>query len=148
MGHYRKLRVSGFGIFDQGLNGDYALDMEVKDHRIYRRTSTMIGGMLSIVPSKISLEGNLWVLTSEGGHCVKHTEEGTVTPCGSYENEIKVEPFIKSPSLISSLAFPAPCLDHEYYAANGGVSFAQHTGFLMLRTYATGERVSAIHLKR
>jgi hypothetical protein len=153
VGQCRTVRVSGFGFLEQGLNGDYGLDLSQHSRRVYRRKSASLGGLITIVPSQIAVDdaSGAWVLTSDGGHRLAHllgsrpaTGRGgrPALPCGSYEGGVTVTLVKASGSVVGSLAFPAPRLDCDFHAANG-FGLERHAGFVSLRTAGAGPAASA-----
>lgn len=151
VGIIRTVTVSGFGIMDS-MNGDYELDLETLESRIYRRRGATNFFASSSPESKPFLRevNGLWVLRSSAGHDLQHTEAGAPTPAGTYECPQGIHPPAtcktapEPRNMVSLLAFPAPT---QFLFGFYQYHLLRRHDLVMLRAGCRGERVPAVYLK-
>ena len=150
VGMIRTVTVNGFGMMDS-MNGDYELDLETTDSRVYRRRGANSFFASSAEPKPFLREVNgSWVLQSNSGHDLQHTEAGAPTPAGTYECLKGKHPSVtckttpEPRNMVSLLAFPAPT---QYLFGFYQYHLLRRPDLVLLLAGSRGERVPAVYLK-
>lgn len=136
VGYLQSIRMTGFGIFSS-YEGIYLLDLDVGEHRVYRRQDAEI---------IFDISSEMWVLRSGEGVVARQGSKQW-NPEGEWDDGKRVVSGKDSGSIVSMLAFPAPRLDLDFYLHNGvsQIPLLKHPGLIMLQIHEKErERIPAI----
>lgn len=161
VGWPRTIEIKGF----RGIYWDYNGEYDIKDApdsddgkpEFNKRTSSLDLAGVSSATVKFSQSYSGWVLFTNDGKIFKAglppSQRMPMGPWREANHNIAVLPSSIKPSMIATLAFPAPRIIYDFYLMGGSVQGVTYPpllprpDFVMLET-SQGERIPAVHVKQ